>query len=94
MLWYVHTSLICEYGTQLASIAMSFSYCISLQNIVIAATCIDGTIRLMEGESEFEGRLEVCINDRWGTVGSNGWTKIDEQVICNDFGYDLAGKCP
>ena len=48
----------------------------------------------MEGESEFEGRLEVCFNNRWGTVGSNEWTDINEQVICNDLGYDLSGKCP
>ena len=57
-----------------------------------AGSCTDGTIRLMEGESEYEGRLEVCFSDRWGTVGSDGWTQINTQVVCNDLGYDLSGN--
>ena len=46
----------------------------------------------MEGESQFEGRLEVCFNRRWGTFGSDGWTQTNTQVFCNSLGYDFFGK--
>ena len=45
----------------------------------------------MEGESEWEGRLEVCLSQRWGTVSSDGWSHTNTHVICNDFGYDFSG---
>ena len=54
--------------------------------------CDDGELRLDEGETEWEGRLEMCYNERWGTVSSEGWTDINTQVVCNDFGYDVSGK--
>ena len=43
----------------------------------------------MEGEFEWEGRLEVCFGQRWGTISSDGWTEANSQVVCNDLGYDL-----
>ena len=49
-------------------------------------------MRLLEGESEWEGRLEVCFSRRWGTVSSDGWTQTNTQVVCNDLGYDFTGK--
>ena len=52
------------------------------------ASCSDGEVRLVEGESEWEGRLEVCFSRRWGTVGSDGWTQTNAQVVCNDLGYE------
>ena len=88
MLWYVQKPLSQEYRQTCDQL----DYATTDINFVITGDCTNGEIRLMEGESEFEGRLEVCINSRWGTVGSNGWTKIDEQVICNDLGYDLSGE--
>ena len=45
-------------------------------------------MRLLEGETEFEGRLEVCVSRRWGTVDSEGWSKVNTQVVCNDLGFD------
>ena len=42
----------------------------------------------MEGDSELEGRLEVCFSQRWGTVSGDGWTQTNTEVICNDLGYD------
>ena len=43
----------------------------------------------MEGEVEWEGRLEVCLGQRWSTVTSDGWTEANSQVVCNDLGYDV-----
>ena len=30
------------------------------------ATCKDGEVRLADGTSEREGRVEVCISQEWG----------------------------
>ena len=56
------------------------------------ANCTDGDMRLMEGETEWEGRLEVCLSRRWGTVGDSEWTQINSHVVCNALGYDITGK--
>ena len=55
------------------------------------ADCLNGELRLVEGETELEGRLEVCFGQRWGTVGNDGWTEVNSQVLCNAFGYDFTG---
>ena len=47
----------------------------------------------MEGETEWEGRLEMCLSQRWGTVSSDGWTVESNQVVCRDLGYDSDGMC-
>ena len=47
----------------------------------------DGQVRLVDGESEEEGRAEVCFSRRWGTITGDGWTHTESTVICNDLGY-------
>ena len=42
----------------------------------------------LTGGTEQEGRLEVCISQRWGTVRSNGWSLADAQVVCRSLGYE------
>ena len=45
----------------------------------------------MGGISENEGRLEVCFDQRWGTISGDGWTHADTQVACRQLGYSTAG---
>lgn len=61
-------------------------------NTVYSAYCDNWELRLSEGKTEFEGRLEVCFNRRWGTVGSEGWSQANSQVFCNNYGYDATGN--
>ena len=49
-------------------------------------------MRLMEGKEEWEGRLEVCYNKRWGTVSGDNWTLTNSHVICNALGYNITSK--
>lgn len=49
-------------------------------------------IRLRDGESEKEGRVEVLIGGQWGTVCDDGWTDEDAAVACRQLGY-RCGAC-
>ena len=49
-------------------------------------------MRLVGGQSTYEGRVEVCLSQRWGTVTDDGWSTADAQVLCRQLGYDTFGK--
>ena len=44
-------------------------------------------IRLVNGSSPREGRLEVLHDGRWGTVCSDKFGKNDSRVVCRMLGY-------
>ena len=46
-----------------------------------------GTLRLVGGEVEHEGRLEMYYNGQWGTICDDYWTEEDEDVACKQLGY-------
>ena len=55
------------------------------------ASCSDGDLKLVGGMSETEGRLEVCLNKRWGTIHGHGWTHTETEAACNQLGYPTSG---
>ena len=53
--------------------------------------CMQGDIRLVNGTSRYEGRIEFCNNNQWGTVCDDGFARTDAAVVCRQLGFDYAG---
>ena len=47
---------------------------------------------MVGGDSEREGRVEVCFSQRWGTVNGDGWSSVDTKVACRQLGYETNGE--
>ena len=51
------------------------------------SNCTTGEIRLTDGTTQYEGRVEVCINGVWGAVCDNGWDTAEANAVCHQLGY-------
>ena len=58
----------------------------------LAALCRNGDIRLRGNSSQYEGRVEVCIDEEWGSVCGERWDQWDAAVVCRQLGYSTQGK--
>ena len=53
--------------------------------------CEDGEIRLQGGRTQADGRVEICFNDRWGTVCDDEFGREEAAVLCRQQGFSSEG---
>ena len=54
--------------------------------------CTHGEVRLVGGANFNEGRVEICLNDVWGTVCDQMWEVTDARVVCRQLGLESVGN--
>ena len=73
----------------------SWKWCHSVLTAITTefSNCSNGEVRLVDGSTPNEGRVEVCINQAWGTIcGDSYWGSDDASVVCGQLGYLQEGE--
>ena len=58
----------------------------------IDASCTDGAVRLVGGQSNGEGTVEICYSRVWGSVCGDSWDRNDAAVVCQQLGFQGTSK--
>ena len=68
------------------------SHIVVIASNVPTVSCTYGDVRLVNGSDSSDGRVEICINDEWGTVCDNVWSESDADVVCRQVGDYSSGQ--
>ena len=49
---------------------------------------MENDIRLVDGVTPADGRVEICLNGYWGTLCQEHWGYKEARVVCRQLGYD------
>ena len=55
------------------------------------APLLDGDVRLADGPSAAEGRVEIYHDGQWGTACDDGWNALNTAAVCRQLGYPYWG---
>ena len=64
---------------------------LQILRLLSATQCTHGDLRLVGGYTDYEGRVEVCIDGYWRTVCDNDFDDGDALVVCRQLFGDSIG---
>ena len=53
----------------------------------VQSPCVNGDVRLANGSTPYEGRVEMCYDGVWGSICDNSWDYEDAAVVCLQLGF-------
>lgn len=77
----------CHAKVSLINVVCNEYYLFLIDVGIVTANCEDGEVRLVGGETQYEGRVEMCINRVWGTLCSRNWNWRESNVVCRQLGH-------
>ena len=75
-----------------ASVQSTFLITVPLIHSITCTACRNGDLRLEGGSVYGSGRVEVCIDNVWGTVCNDSWTQLNAKVVCKQLGFPIYGE--
>ena len=68
--------------------------CVHFEDVSVRCSdsvCTNGDVRLADGDSQYAGRLEICLNGIWGSVCDDLFSNNGAQVACKSL--NLPSDC-
>ena len=53
----------------------------------VETNCTDGDVRLVDGQTNTEGRVEMCRGYIWGAITDSDWGFDEARVTCRQLGH-------
>ena len=53
--------------------------------------CSSGDLRLVGGQTDSDGRVEICVEGFWGTVCDGGFGRKKAVVVCRQLNMKTLG---
>ena len=50
--------------------------------------CNETEVRLLDGETPDQGRVQICLHGVWGSVCDDSWDVNDATVVCQQLEYN------
>ena len=65
---------------------------ITLAPVFLSPACSGNDVKLVDGFSGSDGRVEVCVNGEWSGICDYEWDVNDALVICRQYGLATASE--